>query len=121
MMKIFLYTLLLALIPFSAMACLDAPEQATKEQIARVAAPYHGFEVKIISVDTKVSSLPHDGFTARADVLSPKGKTPPQINLVFGPCSLIPETGTTYYFIAKSGMARGYYEVIDQPSSVIKY
>ena len=103
------------------MACMIGPEEATPEQITQAAPPYHGLQAKIISVDTKVSGLPHDGFMARADVLEPKDpKIPSQINLVFGPCSIIPEVGSSYYFIAKSGMGPGYYEVEDHPAMAVK-
>lgn len=120
-MKLFIYAALLVLFPLSAMACMIAPEEATKEQIAQVTAPHHGLHVKIVSVDTKVSGLPHDGFMARADVLETKNKNlPAQLSLVFGPCSIIPEVGSSHYFIVKDGMSRGYYDVMDQPSTIVK-
>lgn len=120
-MRLFIYTALLVLIPVAAMACRSAPELATKEQIAKAVAPYHGFEAKILSVDTKVSGLPHDGFMARAQIIGAKSAAiPAEVSLVFGPCSIIPDVGSSYNFIVKTGMSRGYYEVQDHPASVIK-
>lgn len=120
-MKLFVYTALLILVPVSAMACISAPELATKEQIAQAVAPYHGFEAKIVSVDTKVSGLPHDGFMARAQIVGTKSASlPSEVSLVFGPCSIIPDVGSSYNFVVKTGMSRGYYEVLDHPAQVVK-
>lgn len=115
-MKGLFCTLLLILLPTWAQACIVGPEEATLEQAKAAPAGSLGFQAEILAVNAQEDSLPHNNFTAEAKIIDKFGKNiPDTVTLTFGPCSIIPEIGSTYYFLTN-----GMYDVEDHPSYILQ-
>ncbi len=124
----YIFLTLLLFIPSAARACIVGPSEITsQEELAVIPEGYYGFKVKISSLrnidgssSINTESLPHDGILAEADVLENYGAdVPRKISLAFGPCSIAPATGMTYYFLASFSKEMGRYGVVDRPDFVI--
>jgi len=120
-MRFIIFALLL-FFPVAAQACYVAPQWATEEHMQKIPETYVGFQVEILSLTPPdETSTPHESFTATAKVLKDYSNDADtnEITLMFDHCSVVPEAGKTYYFIAQRNKDTGHYDVNDQPEYLV--